>query len=295
MSCKKVATVIGSVLLLAFATVTAWANDRIVSTVTITPRNSAQIVPEQGTISWSSDEGSAHSPLFEGAKWSAGSVITWSISNGPGTADAPFSGYMGAQYKGIVQQAFQTWASASSLSFVEVPDSPQSDIRLGWGTFNTSATGVVGHTAGLALSGQMLPGTIIRLEDPTQDPLVAGAGDILTYSGTNANFYQVVLHEIGHALGLADNNDPDSVMYAEATGANNSLAANDVAGIQTLYGSRTLSREELSTGASNLSGTAVIFVTQRVSLAAASIQADQTAVTSSPCSSVVYPSTKPLY
>lgn len=37
MSCKKVATVIGSVLLLAFATVTAWANDRIVSTVTITP------------------------------------------------------------------------------------------------------------------------------------------------------------------------------------------------------------------------------------------------------------------
>ena len=134
---------------------------------------------------------------------------------------------MGSQYEPFVQQAFRTWAAASGLTFEEVADSDQADIRLGWGDFNTSSSGIVGHTLCQAQSGQFLPGAIIRLEDPAQDSLVAGVGNTLTYSGTNAIFYQVILHEIGHAMGLADNDDPTSVMYYEATGANNSPAIND--------------------------------------------------------------------
>ena len=45
-----------------------------------------------------------------------------------------------------------------------------------------------------------------------------------------------MLHEIGHALGLADDSNPSSIMYATLTAANETLSAVDIAGIQTLYG-----------------------------------------------------------
>jgi hypothetical protein len=45
----------------------------------------------------------------------------------------------------------------------------------------------------------------------------------------------VLLHEIGHAIGLADNSDPNSVMYAEAGASNRTLDGTDIAGAQTLY------------------------------------------------------------
>ncbi len=107
---------------------------------------------------------------------------------------------------------------------------------MGWGRFNTASTSVVGHTACQAFAGHMLPNGIIRLEDPTQNELIAGPGNILIYSGTTATLYQVALHEVGHALGLADNEDPTSIMDVEATNQNASLALNDVEGIRRLYG-----------------------------------------------------------
>ncbi|SRR5579883_2834482 len=174
------------------------------------------------------------SSTFEGSQWS-GNAITWSLATSPGTTASPFSGYMDSQYEALVQQAFQTWAAASGLTFEEVPDSAQSDIRIGWGDFDTSSSGVVGYTSYQSQSGGMLPNTIIRLEDPSQNPLIAGPDGSLTYSGTESSVYQVLLHEIGHALGLADNADPNSIMYYEATGNNQTLDSTDVAGIQALY------------------------------------------------------------
>jgi predicted Zn-dependent protease len=283
MSYKMFVGVFTAILSLALATGTAWANDPIVSTVktkvSLPSQNPAAgstqnlSLVSRGTGQASplgANENSTHSTLYEGANWNRGSVITWSIADSPGTADSPFSGYMGSQYEALVQQAFQTWAVASGLTFEKVADTNQSDIRLGWGDFNTSSTGVVGHTSCQAQSGQLLPGVIIRLEDPAQDSLVAGTGNTLTYSGTDANLYQVILHEIGHALGLADNDDPNSVMYYEATGANNTLARNDVAGIQTLYGSPTLATQALQAAASELSGTSMNSMIKQLNQATAS-------------------------
>ena len=184
---------------------------------------------------------------------------------------------MGAEYESFVQQAFRTWSAASGLKFEEVADSGQVDIRLGWGDFNTSSTGVVGHTMCLAESGQFLPGATIRLENPLEDSLVAGAGNTLMYSGTNAIFDQVLLHEIGHVLGLADNNDPNSVMYFEATGANNSLAVNDVVGIQVLYGSRTNPTWKFQNASPVLSATSINSMNRHLGRAPESLQANQKA------------------
>jgi hypothetical protein len=276
MSSKKLLVVFNLILLLAMAAGSAWANDRAVSAVDLPPRQPASVVQDSAS-SLPANESNLHTILYEGASWGRGSAITWSLADRPGTAESPFSGYMGAEYEPFVRQAFRTWAAASGLKFEEVADSTQVDIRLGWGDFNTSSTGVVGHTLCLAESGQFLPGAIIRLEDPLEDSLVSGAGNILMYSGTNAIFYQVVLHEIGHALGLADNDDPTSVMYFEATGANNSLAINDVVGIQALYGSRNAPIAALQASASVESASSINSMKHPLGQAPESLQANQKA------------------
>jgi hypothetical protein len=171
---------------------------------------------------------------FEGAKWSQ-PVITWSFATGPGPAGSPFSSTIQAQYQAAIEQAIQTWATASGLTFEEVPDSAASDIRVGWGNFDTADSGVIGLTNYQALAGQLQPGVIVRLEDPSQDAIAAGANGTLSYSGADVSLYQVALHEIGHALGLAVSADPNSIMFPELGSANTTLDATDIADIKTLY------------------------------------------------------------
>ena len=172
---------------------------------------------------------------FEGAKWSQ-PVITWSFATGSGPAGSPFSSTIQAQYQAAIEQAIQTWANATGLTFEEVPNSTASDIRIGWGEFDTADSGVIGLTSYQALAGQLRPGVIVRLEDPSQDAIVTGADGTLSYSGTDVSLYQVALHEIGHALGLSVSADPNSIMFPELGSANTTLDATDIADIETLYG-----------------------------------------------------------
>jgi predicted Zn-dependent protease len=174
--------------------------------------------------------------VLEGARWDSG-TITWSIADSPGTAAASFSGYMGSQYETEIENAFAAWAAASGLKFQEVADSSQSDIRIGWGDLGGSSTGEVGFTSFKAAHGVMSSDAIIELEDPTLDALATGANGDQTYSGTDATLSQVLQHEIGHALGLADNADAGSIMNYNLTSANQTLDSTDINAIQALYGS----------------------------------------------------------
>jgi predicted Zn-dependent protease len=184
------------------------------------------------TLAPTSGTGSA---VLEGAKWDQ-QVITWSLADSAGTQAALFSGYMGSAEESVVQAAFNTWASATpGVTFEEVADSAQSDIRVGFGDFNTATTGVVGYTSYQADAGQIAPDAIVRVEDTAQDALVTAADGQLTYSGSGASLSQVLLHEIGHALGLADNADQNSVMNYQLTSTNKTLDSTDFSGIGSLY------------------------------------------------------------
>jgi len=180
---------------------------------------------------------------FEGGKWADG-VVSWSFSADPESEAS--SSY--AQFVALAQQAFQTWAAPSELTFQQVPDSPQADIRLTWSQLNTTSTGVLGYTTVETADGQMLPGAVVRLEDPAQLGVTADANGQLAYSGTQAEVLQVLLHEIGHALGLGDNPDVNSIMYPFASASNRTLDATDLKGIASLYGAG-------STAPSSASGT----------------------------------------
>ena len=179
-----------------------------------------------------SDTAKRHA-VFEGGRWDS-SVITWSIGRGPGTGPAPFSGALGSQYEAIVAQAFAAWGKASGLTFREVADSPQADITIGWSKLDPANSGLMGFTSGDKQNGDLQQGVTIQLEDPTEDQLTVGSNGQLTYQGTQTGFYDLVMHEIGHALGLADNADPNSVMYY--AGGNGTLDGGDLTGITALYG-----------------------------------------------------------
>jgi len=211
----------------------------------------ARLQAEQSAQASSAGQGGQVSANFEGAKWS-GKTITWSLADSPGTDALPFSGYLSATYKPLIEKAFQEWAAASGLTFQEVEDSTSADIRIGWGNFDTTKTGVIGYTSFQMDGGQFQPNTIIRLEDPRQDALVTGTDGQLTYSGTTSELYQVVLHEIGHALGLADNPDPNSIMYYASGPSNRTLDNTDVAGIKALYDQTQASSTQASAGAITL-------------------------------------------
>jgi len=173
--------------------------------------------------------------VLTGDKW-AGDVITWSLASVSDSGSSPFSASLGSAYDAEVEQAFATWAAASGLTLKEVSGSATADINIGWADLNTPSTGVLGYTSTQASNGLYSSGTTIQLEDPAQDALLSSGNNQQTYAGTDATLSQVLLHEIGHALGLADDSDQDSVMYYDLTGSNQTLDATDIAAIQTLYG-----------------------------------------------------------
>ena len=171
---------------------------------------------------------------FEGAK-RASTTVTWSFGTQTLQGDAAFSfsNPISAQYQETVRAAFARWASASGLMFQEVPDAATVDVRLGFGVFSNRST--VGETWYSYARGILAPDTVVRLLDPSSIPLVADAQGDWVYGLTRITLYQVVLHEIGHALGLNHTTDPVTNLYPVATTQNLDLATGDIEGINALY------------------------------------------------------------
>jgi predicted Zn-dependent protease len=195
---------------------------------------------------------------FNGGAWNT-RVITWNFATEPGNQTTPFSGSIQTQYQAAIEQAFQTWSTVTGLSFAQVSDGTQTpDISIGWGSFDSSNSGLMGYTSFQVQAGQMQPGVVVRLEDPSQDALVTGPDGAFTYSGTQVELYQLALHEIGHALGLAESTDVNSVMFPELGQANQTLDATDTANIQQLYGLPMTGQTNVAAGATPGTGNAAM-------------------------------------
>ena len=122
-----------------------------------------------------------------------------------------------------VRAAFDSWANVSVLTFTEVNNTGAADIEIQWTTAE-EGFGAPGGTLAFAFFPSF--GGDMFFDDAEPWTL---------RDGGDTDLFVVAQHEIGHAIGLDHTDDVNAVMYA-FSGAASDLAADDVAGIQRLYG-----------------------------------------------------------
>jgi hypothetical protein len=144
-----------------------------------------------------------------------------------------------------VLRAFQTWAVQANLNIGLVSD-------------NGAAFGTGGAVQGdprfgdIRVAGRPLaPGALALTapyafaDDYSGDVVVNTAAG---FGPAGYDLYTALLQESGHALGIGNSPDVNSVMYAPYQGARAGLSDGDVASVQSLYGARTPDQFEGTTG-----------------------------------------------
>lgn len=148
--------------------------------------------------------------------------LTWKLVS-------PFPGLDASMQRDVIAQAFAIWEAVCSLSFTEVVGGGGADILISF-DFNEPFPF---DGAGANLGYAFFPGTSragdIFLDDNENWALQDGPGQFDVFS--------VVLHEIGHAIGLEHSLNEDDVMGPSyPPGGFVALSANDIEAIQRLYG-----------------------------------------------------------
>ncbi len=187
--------------------------------------------------------------VLENQKWATPLSITWAFANTNFTNpidNIQFDSFItNPSDQDVVRSALAKWASVANIAFVQVADSANNtnpadygvsryygaDIRVGYADWNTPITTILGATSYLSRGGGIFfPGVQVSTENPA----------LVSYQSRGVSYYQVVLHEIGHALGLNHSlGDVHSIMDATLTSSNPDLDASDIAGIQAIYGAPT--------------------------------------------------------
>ncbi len=143
-----------------------------------------------------------------------------------------------AAWKQQIEEAASLWENSSNINLALVSD--------GGEPVGTSGDQQDDPRFGDIRIGAMPLASGVLAETLLPPPANGGtdAGDIILNSNvnwqinSNYDLMTVVAHEFGHALGLGDSTVSSAVMYGTYTGLNQSLASDDISGIQSIYGAR---------------------------------------------------------
>jgi hypothetical protein len=167
--------------------------------------------------------------VLQGSKWNK-TQLTYAFQN--------FSPDLSqAQIRSAIQQAFGLWAAVTPLTFKEVSAAVPHDILIRFASGNHGCGSNFDGVGGvLAHAYYPPPGGGSQAGDTHFDE-----SELWTVNlpPTGIDLVTVAAHEFGHALGLAHSTISGALMYPYYGGAHRKLEADDVAGIQALYGAKT--------------------------------------------------------
>jgi hypothetical protein len=126
-----------------------------------------------------------------------------------------------------ISKAFSQWADAMGITVKWIGSGIKADIIVCWDDLSISGEGVAG---GVAVQGGVLAeATPSRLTlDSAERWLLPGQSAPEGREGRN--LYAIVLHEVGHCIGLSHSSRPDDIMYPYYEPADDVvLSANDKA------------------------------------------------------------------
>jgi predicted Zn-dependent protease len=145
------------------------------------------------------------------------------------------------QIRDAMTAALGLWSAVTPLTFAEVTTTSDLEIRFvagdhGDGSPFDNASGVLAHAFFPPPNGGDLAG------DAHFDEAEAWS---INLPPSGMDLVTVAAHEFGHSLGLAHSNVAGSLMFPSYSGPHRFLAADDIAGIQSIYGSRLAERGNL--------------------------------------------------
>ncbi|MEM9148753.1 MAG: DUF4214 domain-containing protein [Pseudomonadota bacterium] len=182
-----------------------------------------------------------------GLKWgdrdlgTAGGTVTWSV----GTAGVDisifenndrsfdFEEFFGFDISVLLREAFAMWSAVANVEFIQVEDDGNSSIAGRSGDIRVFLGNPVER---FNLGAAFFPGTTGH----TGDVLVVRTGQlsIREPDGSYDHLFHLLLHEIGHSIGLAHTDVADAVMNARVVPEElkTELRPDDIDGAQRTYG-----------------------------------------------------------